>query len=96
MNTRQILDQRQGTHGDFKDNARLTVELQQVIQTSPNWHLASDATKVATFMILHKLARAFSGDINSDQHWEDCAGYAQLVIDQNKKPTIKPPSIFDL
>ena len=74
-----ILTERKSSHGKFADNARLTCELIKVVEKSPNIHTAPDEVRVATFMILHKLARAFSGDLLFDDHWKDIAGYATLV-----------------
>jgi hypothetical protein len=85
--TEQILAERPATHGRFEDNSRITCDIMQVLQQSPNWKLASPTIKVGTIMIVHKLARAFSGDLNHPDHWLDVAGYASLISDTNQQPT---------
>lgn len=81
-----VLQQRFSTHGRFSDNARLTEQIMDVLRSSPNWDSCDPCVKVATFMIIHKLARALSGSVLFDDHWKDIAGYATLIVD-----SIQPP-----
>lgn len=79
--TESILSERAGQHGNFADNANLATELMSIVEDSPNADaVTADPTiKVGIFMILHKLARALSGDLRYVDHWDDIAGYAKLV-----------------
>lgn len=86
--TESILSERAGQHGNFADNANLATELMSIVEDSPNADaVTADPTiKVGIFMILHKLARALSGDLRYVDHWDDIAGYAKLVSKHVARP----------
>jgi hypothetical protein len=44
------------------------------------WKRLSVGQREALEMIAHKIARILSGDPNHKDHWEDIAGYAELVV----------------
>lgn len=73
------LAQRGGTHGDFRDNARLAQELKGVIADAPNWFMLEPDQREALHMIASKVSRILSGNANEPDHWLDIAGYATLV-----------------
>jgi hypothetical protein len=78
---RDILAERQTTHGDFTDHANCAQELKNVFRS----HCMVPPTNVqaeAVEMILHKLARIASGNPNYKDHWDDIAGYATLAADR--------------
>lgn len=79
--TESILAERATQHGSFTDNSRLVCALLRVARASPNGEaMVNDETiNIGVFMILHKLARALSGDLRYADHWDDIAGYAKLV-----------------
>ena len=81
METREILDERQNTHGSFEDNARISQSLKQIIKQSRNYGLLDEVQREAIDMICLKLSRICSGDPYTHLHAEDIAGYAQLVVD---------------
>lgn len=85
--TEQLIHIRKGTHGRFEDNSQITWDIMAVLQDSPNWKDAPTTTKVGTLMIVHKLARAFSGDLTYPDHWEDISGYSTLILKANKNQT---------
>jgi hypothetical protein len=84
-NLTDILTDRQKTHGDFEDHARITqrfknvfyAELQErdVREQAPLVHRQIEAID----MILHKIGRIIAGDPNYEDHWTDIAGYAQIA-----------------
>lgn len=92
MDQPPLLQQRHSTHGRFEDNAQATELLMEVLRATPNYKDAPDTVKVASFMIVHKLARAFSGDLLFDDHWKDIAGYATLIVNSIKQDTCKTTS----
>lgn len=74
-----ILAQRQKTHGDFTDNARVMQNLKDVVHCEKGWNNLSRVQREAIHMILHKIGRILSGNPNEPDHWHDIAGYAELV-----------------
>jgi len=80
------LAQRNATHGDFSEVARLVCDARAVfsdafLALNPEQFLAFD-------MILLKLARIAVGKSDCADHWRDIAGYAVLgarSIKENKE-----------
>ena len=75
----QTLQDRGNVHGDFHDNAYATFECLKVLSACPAFKFLTPVQSVAIFHIVHKLARACSGDSNHLDHWHDIQGYAKLV-----------------
>ncbi len=77
--TLQVLNDRQKTHGDFKDTAKIARKLKAVVfvygdDLSPVQNESLD-------MICTKISRILSGNPNDADHWKDIAGYATLAIE---------------
>jgi hypothetical protein len=81
-NIQDTLKQRQGSHGDFTDNSQVTEDIMDVIRRCPRYNVCPAYIKTATYMIVHKLARAFCGDPFFDDHWKDIQGYAKITEDR--------------
>ena len=83
----KILTQREKTHGDYKEVARVSQRLKDEVWESrlPDIHQES------LDMICVKMARIVCGDHNEVDHWTDIIGYAQLVLN-NIKNTPAPGS----
>lgn len=77
-----ILANRQKTHGDFSDNARVMQALKRVVHAEKGWNDLTDVQREAVHMILHKIGRILSGNPDVHDHWDDIAGYAKLVSDR--------------
>lgn len=75
------LETRGSVHGKFEDNAAITEQILAILRDSPNYHKLPPLVKVGTFHIVHKLARAMSGDWVHTDHWHDIEGYAKLIED---------------
>lgn len=82
MNTKDILNERGKTHGDFTDNARVSQELKDVLKAHPRYHALTAVQAESLDMICHKIARIIAGNPNFEDHWADLAGYATLVIER--------------
>jgi hypothetical protein len=82
MTAHEILDERKTTHGDFTDNAEIAQRMKRVVRDGVMWNECTPVQKEAIDMILHKIARAVSGNPNHNDHWDDIAGYATLVSDR--------------
>nr|WP_314468899.1 hypothetical protein [uncultured Campylobacter sp.] len=79
MNINEILAEREKTHGDFKDHAKLSQNLKEVARSSKNWANLQDFQKEAIEMSLHKLARILSGNAKYIDSWRDMAAYIELA-----------------
>lgn len=80
MNTKEILDERQKTHGNFQDHADITQELKGVLKRNPDLVQKLTVTQTESIeMIFHKIGRILAGNPNFKDHWDDIAGYAQLI-----------------
>ena len=74
-----ILAERGKQHGSLVDHARVCQAMKQTMRDSLGWDCLADDQREAADMIVHKIARALSGNPNHIDHWADIAGYAQLV-----------------
>jgi len=79
METSDLLAERAKTHGDFRENTCVMQAIKRIIRNQPNYALMSDPQREALDMIAHKIGRIVRGDPNHKDHWDDIAGYAQLV-----------------
>jgi hypothetical protein len=77
-----ILAQRGSRYGKFKDQAKITQTLKDVMRACPKWSALTPSQKEALDMMAHKVGRILNGDPNYDDSWIDAAGYAKLVADE--------------
>lgn len=82
METKEILAVRLTTHGDFTDQATITQNIKFQMSVGRNWNSLSACQRESLEMIAHKIARILAGDSNFKDHWDDIAGYANLVADR--------------
>jgi hypothetical protein len=75
-----LLNEREKTHGDFAETARMSQALKSLMGTGYRYPELSDVQCEALDMIAVKIARIVSGDANEPDHWRDIAGYAQLIL----------------
>lgn len=75
----QTLNERGKTHGDFKENSRISQEIKATIHGARQ---LSDPQAEALDMIAHKISRILAGNPNEPDHWRDIAGYATLIVNQ--------------
>lgn len=75
----KTLDERQNTHGDFAENARVSQALCQIMRLGVNWEKLSLVQREALEMIAHKISRILSGNYQEPDHAHDIAGYATLM-----------------
>ena len=74
----RTLADRQKTHGDFQQVAKVAESLMNSIE----FQRLSATQSFAVRMIVGKLARIVCGNPNEPDHWHDIAGYAKLVEDE--------------
>lgn len=93
----QILSERKKTHGEYRDHARYTQKLKEIIhdgfvdrrervQIPLSYHQIESLDMVA-----HKIGRILAGDCNEPDHWDDIAGYAKLVSDRIREDRLSRP-----
>lgn len=73
-----ILEEREKTHGSFKNNAEFSQSLKFLFRNQPSYLKMDVQQKEALDMIALKLGRIFSGQANFKDHWLDGSCYFQL------------------
>lgn len=86
MQIKDILAERQKTHGDFTFNANAAQKMKQVFLSMYHDRL-SYVQAESLDMIASKIARILTGNPNEPDHWRDIMGYCQLVLD-SLEPTV--------
>lgn len=71
-----ILDEREKTHGDYAHVAQTAQAIKAIFDRTK----MSDVQNESIDLIATKLARIACGDPTVIDHWEDLAGYAELVV----------------
>jgi len=72
------LNERNQTHGDFAENARISQALKTIMRTSLGWENLPDAQKEALDVTALKISRILSGQNMFPDHWLDGSGYFTL------------------
>jgi hypothetical protein len=73
-----LINNREKTHGNYRDNAAISQGLKDVMRGGKNWNALSDAQRESLEMIAVKIGRILTGDAGFRDHWDDIGGYAQL------------------
>jgi len=76
--TKELLDERNSTHGSFIVNGRVSQKLKEVFRNEPGWEVLDTIHREAVDHICGKFGRIMAGQPTFDDHWDDIAGYAQL------------------
>ncbi len=75
-----ILAQRAATHGNYAEQAWVAQFIKQLLRASPRWRDLSLPQMESVEMIAMKLSRIVHGNPDEPDHWQDIAGYAQLIV----------------
>ena len=78
--TDQILSDREQTHGLFREVASYSQAFKNMMRTSRNWQRLDVAQAQALEVVADKVARILCGDPSFLDHWQDGAGYLDLVV----------------
>ena len=78
MKIEETLKERQKTHGDFSENAKIAQALKDAVRMSSKFNGMNEGHKEAVDAILCKVARVVVGNPFEPDHWRDIAGYATL------------------
>lgn len=79
VSVKEILQERGKTHGNFIYNSMVSQSMKIMFRDQPNWFGLSASQREALDMIAHKIGRILAGNPNFKDHWDDIAGYAQLI-----------------
>ena len=77
-----LLGERYKTHGDFKENARISQAMKNVGRSASGWNKMSDVQKESFDQQMLKWSRILSGRSDFRDHWDDLGGYDQLVLEE--------------
>ncbi|MGZ5053387.1 MAG: hypothetical protein ACXWAT_00430 [Methylobacter sp.] len=77
----ETLAERGSRYGEFKEHARITQNLKEAMQDSPNWESLRCDQKEALEMVQHKIGRILNGDPDFHDSWHDIVGYTKLIAD---------------
>lgn len=80
----EVLNERQGTHGDFAVNAMVAQTIKQAMRTAPNWERLTLVQREALELLATKLGRIMAGDTRHLDHWNDIVGYVDLIRERLK------------
>lgn len=76
---KEVLEQRQKTHGEFSDHALITQQLKDVMRSTAGWTGLNAPMRESLEMVAHKIGRILAGNAYEPDHWLDIQGYAALV-----------------
>lgn len=76
----QILSDREQTHGSFREVAGYSQAIKNLLRSSRNWERLDVTQAQALEVIADKVARILCGDPAHPDHWQDGAGYFELVV----------------
>ena len=82
MRNSPILEEREVTHGDFEMKSIWIQEIMENLVELNSWEDMSADQRESIHMILVKLSRIIYGNHNHVDHWNDIAGYANLVSER--------------
>ena len=85
MEIRDILNEREKTHGDYGSHAAITQALKADMRSQVSWDSLPENQRETLEMIAHKIGRILAGDPDFRDHWADIAGYATLSADRCTK-----------
>jgi len=90
--TQKLLNERQLTHGDYVEVARVAQAFRELMRGTRGWSRMNNAQKEALDSMASKFGRLGSGDPNFRDHWDDISGYstqASLNCDSDLKTVVK-------
>ena len=75
----RLIRDRATTHGDFTDVSRVAQDIKSIMTSSKGWPKLRSAQRESLEVIATKIGRILGGDPTHKDHWDDIAGYAELV-----------------
>ena len=78
--TDQILNEREQTHGPFREVAGYSQAIKNIMRTARNWNRLDVTQAQVLEVVADKMARILCGDPSFLDHWQDGAGYFELAV----------------
>lgn len=79
-NTEKLLKERQVTHGDYLEVARIAQAFRELMRNTHGWKKMNNAQRESLDSMASKFGRLGSGgNPHFRDHWDDLAGYATLA-----------------
>jgi hypothetical protein len=75
-----ILNERQKTHGEYANVARIAQAMKDLLATGPSYHKLTPEMRETLDLICTKNARIVCGNPFEEDHWIDGSGYYDLVV----------------
>lgn len=75
-----ILRERGTRYGPFRNHAKITQMLKDVMRSEPGWQRLSYPQKEALEMVAHKIGRMLNGDPTYEDSVVDIIGYTDLML----------------
>lgn len=79
-----LLEARDATHGKYEKTAAAAQAIKAVLHKQDGWYNLEDDAKEALDMWATKVGRILGGNPDTIEHWIDCAGYSQLIVNRLK------------
>lgn len=74
-----ILNERETTHGDYIKTSSFAQQVKMLMRETQGWRMLTCDQQESLDMNATKVARILSGNSCEPDHWDDIAGYANLV-----------------
>jgi hypothetical protein len=78
----ELLKSRAKVHGNFIDKAVDIQAMKYMMRQAPNWMALDPDMRESLDMFATKMARILHGEYSEVDHWDDVAGYANLVSER--------------
>jgi len=77
-----LLAEREHTHGSYRLNADMAQSIKNAYRKSPTWDKLTTRQRESLDFIASKIGRILSGNPDHIDHWDDIAGYANLILEE--------------
>ena len=77
----ELIEEREKTHGDYSENARLSQATKDLWRSGRNWSALTPRQRESLELIATKVGRILAGDPDCADHYRDIAGYAVLATE---------------
>ena len=74
----ELIEEREKTHGDYSENARLSQATKDLWRSGRNWSALTPRQRESLELIATKVGRILAGDPDCPDHWKDISGYFTL------------------
>ncbi len=79
MTVENTLENRNGCHGDYPQQAATAEALKNVMKAGKFWKMMTPVQRESLDIIAVKISRILTGNPNHADHWHDIQGYARLA-----------------